>query len=270
MLLMLMKGLYWLRFGTLKATSNDDKSTKCLFFSLMNYIMKAAFFLLVIMVSCHSNEKTATVEEAYYEDGTLAAEIPYVGTRREGEAKMYYYNGRLKSKVYYSNDLVHGDFISYDSTGNVWTKGYYYKGKAVGPLYYYTNNKLLLYNERDFDGNVYYVLKYDSVTGRLIKEEGVAMSPHTRIDSTEGINKYELLFCYAEPEIYKNSITVLFNSQPVSFERQTGHVGRFVFSCTKYDTVQIKVKAELRGDRYINIRDSVQISFTPKSSGKIY
>jgi hypothetical protein len=181
--------------------------------------MKNFTLLFFLMVFGCRNENSAKKE--FYDDGTVKSEVEMEEGYKNGRAKYFYPNGAVKNLYSYKDDLIEGPFTSYDEHGNVITKGHYFKGVCVGPIYYYHQGKVVLYNERDFEQEIYYVLKFDSLSSNLIKEEGRCLSPNTREWED---SKNSFTFFFAEPDSSYNNINVFVDGIQTSYEVVSPHV----------------------------------------------
>ncbi len=181
--------------------------------------MKIRLFICFLLFSCRNNE---VMKREFYRSGELKSEFKTVGKMKNGEAKYYYKNGLLKDKVNYKNDILDGDCFSYDKGGHLISRGYFRGGKPVGPIFYYYQNNLILYNERDLKQDVYYVKKFDSSNKQLIKEEGVCLSPNLEVRKISE-SGYDVTIFYSEPEGYTNEILVMTNDRKQSIEKNRYH-----------------------------------------------
>jgi hypothetical protein len=134
----------------------------------------------------------------------------------------YYPSGQLKSitKIYNSNTdyKVYKEFYQ---NGNQKYKDATFQDKWVGPIELYDSNGVLsLYNEIDINEGYFYVKKYKE--GRLIKEEGLALSPILYDFSKDTIIK-SLMFFYSEPPGYSNEIKTFIDNQEIKFIRMSEH-----------------------------------------------
>ena len=177
---------------------------------------------------------------------------------KNGEAKFYYPNGTLKKIHHFINDKLNGDFFSYDEKGEITVKGYFKEGKAIGSIYYFDNKFLFLYNERDFNGDVYYVKKYDNTTHNLIKEEGVCISPNIVIRKSNSENIQELWFFYTQPDSYVNELFVYMNSNPIKYDILKGHIIRIRINLIEHKNNEIKIFSTLKNGLYVICKDSIK------------
>jgi len=146
-----------------------------------------------------------------------------------GIAEEFYDGGQLKKKYTYRNDTLNGEFEAYFENGGIESKGFFWNDKPVGPtIYYGKDGKIRLYNELDFNGDIYYVKKYDD-NQKVIKEEGVAVSPNiliyeTKKDSLPKDSLVNIFFFYSEPEGSKNTILCYIDSQRVQANYTEHHL----------------------------------------------
>lgn len=184
--------------------------------------------VVIIFFSCKNAKKgPKNNEKEYYSNGRIMSEKIYDKSKAEREERFYYKNGVLMKQCYYINDNLNGNYFSYDTMGFIRTKAYFINGKAVGSRYYYYNGHIVLYNERNFEEQNYYIKKYDSFSNRLIKEEGVCLDPNL-IDSKllNLDSKNNILFFYSQPDQYLNQISVTLEDKPIKFDIINGHIGK--------------------------------------------
>lgn len=179
-------------------------------------------YLFIIFQSCKDN---IYVESTYYDNGKIKTEITYKDSMKFGKAKFYHSNGLIKDEFNYVNNKIEGNYFSYDEEGFVTFKGQFVNGYAVGPLYYYKKGKTLLYNERNFAGDIYFVRKYDSINHELIKEEGVCVNIDTNVYRLLNLDKQKYFgFFYSRPNKCINELNCSINGIPVSFDTLKGHI----------------------------------------------
>lgn len=199
---------------------------------------RLGFILLSFIFSCSDKPVVKMIE--YFDNGQVRSEIEYLDSVKNGCARFYYESGVLKEKYMYVNDTVEGDYIIYDETGLTSSKAYFWKGNPVGPIFYYENGNLRLYNERDYNGEVYYVQKF-SATGEKVKEEGVCISPNVKVDTMP--QSIELFFFYSEPVGYSNQLQVFLNDDLIKIDTLNGHIG--VVRLPRADSSKIKILSSL-------------------------
>jgi hypothetical protein len=223
--------------------------------------MRLFFVAFVSLLFFNSCTEKKNVKKTYYLDGSIASEVNFKDSDtliKDGEAKFYYPGGKLKKQHFFINDTLNGDFVSYEESGIVQSKGYFKYGVAIGPTYYYHNNNLVLYNERDFENQVYYVKKFDTITHNLIKEEGVCISPNIRRNITSNINEQEVQFFYAKPDGYLNEISVFIKSRPVNFDTLKGHIIKIKINKKSDAGQELKIYSTLKSDKLTLIcKDSI-------------
>lgn len=224
-----------------------------------------SFGILVFLFSC--NEKSAekkTVEQIdiydkeYYPSGGLKKETKYIGGNLlDKEVTYYNANGGISKKCKYSEGKLNGEFMTFDLEGRLISKGFFRKGNAIGSTYYYTKGKLTLYNERDLNGEVYYVKKYDSTTFKLIKEEGVCLTQKPVIEKYK--NEQHLYFSYSQPDGYVNDIRVEFNEKEIKFDTIQGHLGLIKLKFPDTNGEAVKIFSTLKFNSLIICQDSLQV-----------
>ena len=86
------------------------------------------------------------IAHAYYQNGEVAMETPYVRGVRHGLERAYYANGNLKAECEYQNDLLHGTYTAYFRNGEVKAVQNWEFGLRGGDFYaYYPNGDLRMY-----------------------------------------------------------------------------------------------------------------------------
>lgn len=73
--------------------------------------------------------KEGPEESWWYKTGKKASEVFYVNNKKEGPAKTFWPNGRLRGEGNYVNDVAEGYWMVYDSTGAPGRKVIYVKGE---------------------------------------------------------------------------------------------------------------------------------------------
>jgi hypothetical protein len=212
------------------------------------------------LVSCKYHEplmaENEYVKKQYYNNGKLKSETTYRDSIRNGPLKEYFFNGSLSHERYFKDDALNCDAVDYNENGIISTKAFFWRDKNVGPIYYYANGHLILYNERDYLGNICYVKKYDTV-GKLIKEEGIAISPNIYSNiqgDTIERNHIVSFYCfYTEPEGYHNILQGFINDSIINVQRiQNGHICYFVVFLSRHGKYIFNVNSSLKkGDNII-------------------
>lgn len=227
---------------------------------IFNYWLIVFFFI----VSCKND---TNVKNEYYFNGQIKSVTTYNGKMRDGIAKTFYKDGSLKEVFFYVNNSRNGKYLSYDNKGNKDGEGFFWRDSLVGPNYFYNNNRLELYNESDYNGGIYYVKKYD-LTGKLIKEEGIAISPNfysSLTSDTISINKkVALYFFYSEPESYKNYLEASVNGEPITITYLPSHVGLIEKSILNVGQYHFEVKAILKHNEQTISQDYCVKTITAK------
>lgn len=218
---------------------------------------KIFYFTSFLLISCTSK---SDIKYEFYPNGKgTRSQITYMGKIKEGLAITYFQNGSKKEVFYYSNDSLNGEYISYDIEGNKESQSFFWKNKAVGPNFFYKNDKLELYNESDYSGGIYYVKKYDS-SGLLIKEEGLAICPkfYSEVKSdTLTVNSSISLYCfYTRPDGYTNKLNAFVNNSAVELELLPSHMGLINAKLDKKGTYKFKVLAQLTNNKKVISQDS--------------
>jgi hypothetical protein len=210
---------------------------------------------IIFVIACNY----ATLKKEYYSDGTIKSEETFYRGKKHGKKTTYHRNGRVKEIMHYINDVLDGEYTSYDSLGYKDSYGYFWKGKAVGPLHYYKRDKLVVYNERDHTGLVYYVKKYTENGSTLLKEEGVCLTDSWFEDyTTKAGTYYEFSFFYAEPILYTNKIQALFNNDTILVEKTHYHLAIVKIPYSNHIKGILKITSNLfnQGNKHI-CQDSI-------------
>ncbi len=214
-------------------------------------ILLMSVFAVSFLLSCNDN---VIVGEKYYPNGRLKEKIKRNGANEE--ITNYYPNG-VVSKVYNcKDDVMTGEFVSYDEDSQLSSKGYFWNGQQVGPTFYFNKGQIVLYNERDLHNKVYYVKKYDSVTHELIKEEGLCLSVKPLLQ--EFINEQFLYFSYSQPDGYINNIKAEINGRNIIIDRLEGHIGLIKLRVPDDIGKVVKIFSILKFNSEIICRDSIQ------------
>ncbi|GAA4321048.1 hypothetical protein [Flaviaesturariibacter amylovorans] len=212
-------------------------------------------FLIASTFAISCNEKSRTKKE-YYPNGKIRRETKYKkGETSTKEVISFYPNGQVEEKRTYINDRLNGVFVSFDANGDSLSRGYFRDDKPIGPIYYYTDGRLMLYNERDFSGDVYYVRKFDTESLKLIKEDGVCISPNIAIVEKGKDKEFE--FCFAQPEGYRNEIHAEIDGDSVQIIRMEGNVGRILVSDWIGKSKTLKIVSTLSNGLQIVCQDSL-------------
>ena len=190
---------------------------------------------MCLIWSCNNvqnQSKTATIQkiERYPDGATKSIKTLDRFGRKQGLAEEFYQGGRVKRKYHYVNDTLSGECETFFPNELRESSRIFWMGREVGPIVFYSMmGRVRLYNEYDFDGEIYYVQKYDDA-GKIIKEEGVAVSPDILLvgvtnDSLMRDSRINLYFFYAEPNGYQNKLTGYFDDKLVPIQYFASHVG---------------------------------------------
>lgn len=196
-------------------------------FQLKAKINMTILLLLLSLMSCDIEKGTTSkVEKEYYENDVLKSEINYSNdSTKMGEALYYYKNGNIARICYYVNNKLDSIFLEYYSNGKLKYESYYDLDKLVGSVYfYYPNGQLELYNARDYAGENFYVVKYDSL-GNKLKEEGVIVSPNV------GVPKYKEQYVVGDSIVLRHSI-----AEPLGYKC---HVSLYMYKFRKQDKILV-------------------------------
>jgi hypothetical protein len=226
------------------------------------------YFSFIFLASCNngknSDQQIGIPKIVYYSSGKLKSKkmVNMLG-QKIGIAEEYYERGQLKIKYAYNNDTLNGEFESYFESGGVESKGFFWNGKPIGPaVYYKKNGKVRLYNEFDFNGDVYYVKKYDD-SQKVIKEEGVPVSPNilingTRKDSLVNGSSAIITLFYSEPEGYKNTLLCYLDNDKMQVKYMNPHMALIQKQFLKKGTYELKAVSILKNEDAMQIlNDSV-------------
>jgi len=222
--------------------------------------MKKYIFIIasLLIYSCNNGK----IVKEYYRDGSLKSETLIVNGLKNGTAKQYYNNGQLFYICHYKNDTMFGPYQEYAPSGKLKSSAFFWRDRPVGPIYYnFNDGSLELYNERDYDSAVYYIKKYDTL-GKLIKEEGVCISPsiveNIKNDSIKVNSNYNARFFYAEPNGYSNFIKAYYNNAPMNISFTDAHMGIIEAHINKPGWFTIRISSILK-DSSNNLLDSNSI-----------
>jgi antitoxin component YwqK of YwqJK toxin-antitoxin module len=217
-------------------------------------IIWLALVVFLILDGC----KQATIKKEYYPNGVLKSETAFEKQKQNGICKRYYPNGNLEEKLEFIDDYANGDFCKFENTGDSLVRGFYVQGAVVGPTYWYHKNKVVLYNESDFQGNAYYVIKYDSLDQKVIKEEGVAVSPDITLSKDKkSLNSNNVSFYYAEPDGYNNHLNIVADGDTMFFLKNKVHLILLKLS-PKIQNHIIKIYSEFESRNHVLIsKDSL-------------
>jgi hypothetical protein len=150
----------------------------------------------------------------------------------------YFSFGGIKSiERTYVHNINYKVYTEFYENGKLKYKGGSFRDKWVGPIEYYDSNGIIsLYNEVDWNGNTFYVQKF--AKGKIIKEEGLALSPEIFDVSISADIKKNLFFIYAQPRGYINEIEVLLDNKKFDYFNFTDHhIGLITLDS---NTIQLK------------------------------
>lgn len=199
-------------------------------------IKKLSLILVICYLWSCNNDREQTKDNVHqkleqYPDGsTKSIRTLDRFDRKQGLAEDFFKGGGLKRKYHFENDTLSGEYESFFPDRLVESKAFFWMGKAVGPRFYYRiDGRIRLYNEDDFDGQTYYVQKYND-SGEISREEGVGISPHLLMPDVKNdtlihgawVNVY---FFYAEPKGYQNTLIGYFDNTIVPVQYLNSHVG---------------------------------------------
>jgi hypothetical protein len=223
------------------------------------------FWLIICLISCNDKsaekkniEQIDIYEREYYPSGRLKKEIKYINGNLLNTTIIYYDSSeKIRKRYHYLNNKLDGEFVDYDNNNQILFQSYYKEGAAIGPTYYFSKGILRLYNERDLKGEIYYVKKYDTITHKLIKEEGICLSPN-RIVKQPSAKIQELIFFYAEPDGYKNELKALIDGQDIKIDTLKGHIGLVKLKVPDDIGKVVKIFSILKFKTAIICQDSLQ------------
>ena len=177
-------------------------------FLLISTIVPFLFF-----TSCNNKRNGNILKKEYYPNGNLKTEITYSNdTLKNGSAISYYPNGLVWQKLNYRNGALDSIYIEYFENTKVKEQGMYSNGTPMGSFfYYYKNGALKAYNAKDYTGETYYVIRFDSL-GNKIYQDGVNIARNA-IDfnkkSTFKINDtFHFAWSIAEPPRYMHEVKI--------------------------------------------------------------
>ena len=216
--------------------------------------MKNYLWFILISLFCSCKEET---KKEYYNDGKIKKETRKIDEFTQ-EVKTYYVTGSIMEKYFCLFSKVNGNYIKFDKNGQIQSQGFFDNGIAIGPTYYYFENSLILYNERDFKGEIYYVKKYDTLTHNLIKEEGICISPNILKTKSDSLKRMQITFFYAQPDGYSNTLLVTVNNIPISIDTIKGHQG--IITVSTGEKNKVNIYSSLKDRSKLVCKDS--LSFT--------
>lgn len=94
----------------------------------------------IFLISCDEQ----SIEQTYYPNGVIKTETNYsILGRKNGMSKKYYNNGKIEHIAYFRDDTLIGQYLQYDSLGNLFLKYNFKNGKQNGEnLDFYPNGKV--------------------------------------------------------------------------------------------------------------------------------
>ncbi|MES2431980.1 MAG: toxin-antitoxin system YwqK family antitoxin [Bacteroidota bacterium] len=134
------------------------------------------------------NGKLEGANTAYFENGKISAIETYINGIKEGKVVFYYENGNMKTVGQYENGLLSGVYKSYYQTGELSCTSTFIKGKREGAYEcYFANGKVSekgTYVNNEADG----IVTVYNESGALVKN--VTYVKGKKIDDTNSKKEY--------------------------------------------------------------------------------
>lgn len=108
----------------------------------------------------------------FYESGKILAKEVYDSIGSAVKSISYFENGIVHKDINYKNGLANGFFYVFRESGNLESMGFFVNDKQIGDTYYYssTGNHIRAYSFFDWEERPINLLKYDSLTGTILKD----------------------------------------------------------------------------------------------------
>ena len=110
------------------------------------YIGPSLFLILVIFENCKSGEQPAeNYKITFYPSGRMESKASLDRSKKkQGLYEEYFEGGQIKMQLTYYEDTIEGPFQTFAQDGKLESKGFFWRGKQIGPTYYYNEGKLKL------------------------------------------------------------------------------------------------------------------------------
>ena len=103
-----------------------------------------------------------------FQSSTQSQEGEIVNNKKQGEWKVYYQNGNLKTIENFKNDTLNGSYISYHSNGKIRSRSVYKMGIQVDSVFmYHSNGRINLAEWKDKNGKGQGTFKIYHENGQL-------------------------------------------------------------------------------------------------------
>lgn len=197
----------------------------------------------------------------HFVDDELYGVYNYHNNVLDGESLLFHSNGKISVRTNYFFGIQNGDYIIYDTFGNIIHKSYNYYGRTLGGIYYYSDNIVRKYRFNSFDGfNIYNAIyKYN---GRdTVLEEGNLLNYLTNIIQDNGTYKIDLFLYLINPNhkelTYKiEKCDLITNDTMTVYQVNSAKYG-VPFVTIKLDLPKKNEKYLIRGEAYYPKYDTI-------------
>ena len=108
----------------------------------------------------------------YYPNGKLKLKKNYIKGIASGWRYDYFENGCLEDMIHFDNGFRNGNSFWFYSSGILKEESNWINDSLFGnAIYYFENGKIDTYSCNDYNGDCFYLIKFDT-TGNKIREEG--------------------------------------------------------------------------------------------------
>lgn len=145
------------------------KKNKCNSIARVCLLPGGCCLLLVFVLSC-SNNSSKDVKNSSPGDSVSKAVVPNDPFEKNGEEKIKYENGVLKSQGNYKKSKRDGQWYSWYSDGKPWSETFFNNGIKEGPTKTWFENGKLRYEGQYKQDSEAGKWKYYDETGKLAKE----------------------------------------------------------------------------------------------------
>ena len=152
----------------------------------------------------------------FFENGNPSSVMVYDSLGiLHGQTIFYYQNGGVYQIINYNRGLSNNFFYEFTETGGLKSKIFFINDLQLGDSYAFnsTGSKSIIYDFYDFKGRNINFIEYDSLSGRIIKDERQAIF----IDSTYAYNdsldkehehSYEVQIVISNPPKCRSSVNI--------------------------------------------------------------
>lgn len=115
------------------------------------------------------------ITQEYYNNGILAAEIPYLGGKKHGLVNLFHRNGKIMEMQMYNLGTKHGEFKWYFDSGELMAERTYLNGNLDKEGFdYLKNGSISRYRYYNLDGELVYDRIYTKDNENIFEEKGTA------------------------------------------------------------------------------------------------